>query len=85
MSLTDIAVLNGIILYDKFIAECYSFYSDAGTKLGLYRVIFNKGLEPEYPEFLYDGRCKIIREKFEKCVNIVNLCLVCFPYLKADY
>ena len=85
MSLTDTAVLTNMILYYKFLAESYSLYSDARTKLGPYRVIFNKGFEPEYLEFMYDGRNKINREEFEKCVKIVKLCFVCFPYLKADY
>ena len=86
MTSTDTAVLNGMILYHKFLAECYSLYSDARTKLGPYRVMFNKGFEREYPEFMYDSsRGKIDYEKFTKCVKTVKEFLILFPFLKADY
>ena len=85
MSSTDTAVLNGMILYHKFIAECYSLHSDARTKLGPYRVMFNKGFEREYPEFMYDGRGNINYEEFTKCVKTGKEFLILFPFLKADY
>ena len=85
MSSTDTAVMNDMILYHKCIAECYSRYSDARTKLEPYQLIFNEDAKPKYPEFWYDDRGEIIREEFEKCVKIVHECLMLFPFLKADH
>ena len=85
MSSTNTAVLNAMIQYYKCISECYPLYSNARKKLGPYWLIFNKGFKPKYFEFLFDGRGEIYRKEFEKCVKILKLFLVYFPYLKADY
>ena len=74
-----------MILYYKFFAECDSLYSDARTKLGINRVMFNKGFEPDYPEFMYDGRGNINYKEFTKCVKTLKEFLILFPFFKADY
>ena len=84
-STTDLNALNIKIQYYNFIAEHYLLYSDARTKLGPYRVIFNEGFKPEYPEFEYNCLGNISYEEFAKCVKIVHECLMLFPFLKADY
>ena len=48
-----------------------------------YRVMFNKGFEPEYSEFIYYcRRGNINYEEFTKCVNTVKEFLILFPFLR---